>query len=301
MSKYILKEVYSYLYESKKEEKETLSSLFKKSYPNFVSSLTDLTNDPEFMESLEGDGSNEDKLVITTKTVKCSDLIPLQNEIGAKESLDFPLTNKIKKESIEKMCSTEDCDANIYDSQGRWIITSGGKYIVDGHHRWSSVFVLNPDCKIQVKDIGTYKKGVDALKVSQIIIAVLSKAKGKIGSKKASGLNIINADQKELKEYIKKTASIDFIKVYIEANHSKGIRNKESVINKIFKNCMKLQSQGIDTDAHDNERGIMPQFDDNGVYLDKASQGEVKLSDVKSAMKEHKDQIIRWKHLAGLK
>jgi len=309
-----LKKAYSFLFENeekevvaRKESKQKLSSLFKKSYPDFVNSLGELTMDSEFMDSLEGDDEGEDKLIVTSKTVKCSDLIPLQNEIGAKESLDFPLKNKISRSNIVKICSTAECGTNVYDSKGRSIITSGGRYIVDGHHRWSSVFALNPDCLIQVKDIGQYKKGVDALKLSQMIIAVLSKSKGGVASKKASGMNIITASENDLRSYIEETVSDEFVHAYIEANMDEDgetldtdSKNREQVVEKILENCLLLQSQGIDIDAAINDRGIMPQFDDEGKYLKGAEQGDVNLSDIKQAMSEHKIQLQRWKKLAGL-
>jgi hypothetical protein len=293
-----LKKALSHLFESESKQEnhiETLSDLFKKSYPEFVPLLSKLTMDDEFMNSLEGDGSESDKLKIETINVKCKDLIPLQNEIGASESLDFPLQNRIKKESVIKMCSNEVCDSSVYDSQGRTIITSGGKYIVDGHHRWSSAYILNPDCIIQVKDIGKYKKGVDALKLSQIIIAVLSKAKGKMGSKKAKGLNIIDAPSSEIKKHIESVISDDFVKTFMSAN--KDLKSKEQVVSAILKNCIELQKSGIDSDAHANDRGIMPQFDDKGVYLKGAEQGAVNMSDIKTAMKEHKNLVKEWKQL----
>ncbi len=290
-----------------KRQKQKLSMLFKKSYPEFVPLLGKLTMDADFMNSLEGDGDGEDKLTVTTKVVRCGDLIPLQNEIGAKQSLDYPLKNKMSRDRIIKMCSTNECGPNIYDSKGRVIITSGGKYIVDGHHRWSSVFVLNPDCMIQVKDIGEYKKGVDSLKLSQVIIAVLSKVKGKLGSKKSAGLNIIDASSEDIQNYIENEITDEFVHNYIEANTDedgetlgKNFKNKEEVIDKILENCLQLQKQGIDIDATQNDRGIMPQFDDEGKYLNRASQGEVNLSDVKIAMNENKKQLLRWKKLAGI-
>lgn len=315
-----LKNVYSFLFEGEKKElidkkekiektesKQKLSSLFKKSYPEFVEALGELTMDSKFMNSLEGEGQGEDKLTVTTQTVRCGDLIPLQNEIGAKESLDFPLKNKMPRKNIIKLCGTTECSSNIYDSLGRSIITSGGKYIVDGHHRWSAIFILNPDCLIQVKDIGQYKKGIDALKLSQMIIAVLSKAKGKVDSKKASGLNIIDASKEELKAYIEKVIDDNFVHSYIEANMDEdgemldeNFKNKEQVIKKILDNCLLLQSQGIDIDAVPNDRNIMPQFDDEGKYLNKAANGEVNLSDIKTVMNENKIQLQRWKKLAGL-
>lgn len=292
-----LKNALNYLFEAEENPNhiQTLSKIIKKPYPEFVNLFSKLTSNEEFMDALEGDGSDKDKLKIETITVKCKDLIPLQNEIGAAESLDFPLKNRIKKESVEKMCSNEICDASVYDSKGRVIITSGGKYIVDGHHRWSSVYILNPECEIQVKDIGKYKKGVDALKISQIIIATVSKIRGSLGSKKAKGLNILDAAPADIKRHIEGSITDDFVNTYIRANS--GLKNKEQVVNAILKNCMELQKNGISSDAYANDRGIMPQFDDQSKYLNGAEQGEVNMSDIKSAMKEHKEQVRIWKQL----
>jgi hypothetical protein len=321
--KHSLKEAYRFLFEQDEEPaaqpppikktetdekpRQKLSNLFKKSYPEFVPFLAKLTMDADFMNSLEGDGSGEDKLTVQTITVRCGDLIPLQNEIGVKESLDYALKCRIPRENIIKICGTSECSPNVYDSKGRTVITSGGKYIVDGHHRWSSIFVINPDCLIQVKDIGKYKKGVDALKLSQIIIAVLSKAKGEIGSKKAKGINLLDTSASDLKKHIEENITDEFVHAYIEANTDEdgenlgeGFENKEQVIEKILSYCLKLQALGIDPDAVHNERGIMPQYDDAGTYLSRAQQGEVNISDIKIAMNENKRQIERWKKLAGL-
>ena len=293
-----------------KVNKKKLSSLFKKSYPEFVPALAELTTNDKFMDSLEGDGQGEDKLIIENKQIKCRDLIPLQNEIGAKESLDFPLKNLLSEQQINKICSSDVCGPAAYDSKGRYIITSGGKYIVDGHHRWSSVFVLNPDCIIEVKDIGTYKKGVDSLKLSQIIIATLSKVKGFPDSKKAKGLNILNADKKEIFNYIANVISDEFINAYINSIRlNKGERksllsprfqNKLGIIKFITKNCLILQSNGIAEESEFNERGLMPQFDDSGKYLSLAADGEVNLSDIRLAMNENRILLNKWKRLAGL-
>jgi len=317
-----IKGSYKYLFESEEEKKENkkksmskinkkkLSNLFKKSYPEFVPALAELTSNDKFMNSLEGDGQGEDKLVIETKQIRCKDLIPLQNEIGASESLDFPLKNRLPIEKIIKICSNEVCDENIYDSKGRSIITSGGKYIVDGHHRWSSIFILNPNCIIEVKDIGTYKKGVDALKLSQIIIATLSKLKGTMPSKKAKGINIIKADRSEIMNYIANEITNDFMLNYIKSINlnkignrillSKKFQNKAGIIRFITANCMLLQSNGIDSEAEYNDRNLMPQFDDSGQYLSRASDGEVNLSDIRLALDENKLQLNKWKKLAGL-
>jgi hypothetical protein len=51
------------------------------------------------------------------------------------------------------------------------IITGGdGRYIVDGHHRWSSIYVINPDAAIEAVDLGHEVAPQNYLKVTQMAI-----------------------------------------------------------------------------------------------------------------------------------
>ena len=59
---------------------------------------------------------------------------PTQNEIDIDSSLRFPLTNENRARTILN------CGENPVTIIGKPIITAAnGKFVIDGHHRWSTV------------------------------------------------------------------------------------------------------------------------------------------------------------------
>jgi hypothetical protein len=277
--------LYSLLIESVEEKNKTddemeedLKSLLKKEYPQFVKELDDLLNDEDFAYFLRGDLSDKNKLTIKKETVKCNQLFPLQDEIGIKESIDYVILNKLHPEQVKKMLTNQVLDSSDYDSQSRYIITCNKKYIVDGHHRWSSVYALNPNAEIIVKDIGNFKDEVDALKLSQLIIGAL---KGFIPKSSARGLNLFNCDLTQLMKHIRDNIADDFVAIY---KKTKPYEDKSDVIRKIYKNMLALREKNkpgpriVDV----NKRDIMPQFDNSQTYLDRAGRGEVRVSAIKT-------------------
>ncbi len=305
-----LKHTFNYLFENDqsltddqpKKQTQKLSSLFKKSYPSFVPALETLTMDDKFMNALKGDEDTEDKLVVSTKTVKCCDLIPLQNEIDVVKTLDYFLKDNIERKDIIKICSDKVYNPKELSKKDQPIVISGEKYIIDGHHQWASIFILNPEASIQVKDIGEYKNPNDALKLSHIIIAALNSEKKKSKATPQINKNLLKLSKEEIKSHVQKMICDEFVYNYIHANIDEdgenlgeGFKNKTQVIERIVNNCLQLQK----IDVYQNERSMMPQLDD-GNYLADAQQGKVNLSDIKDTMNEHKKQLNHWKRLAGI-
>ena len=97
--------------------------------------------------------------------IPVTDLQPTQKEIGLQNSLDWAITQE---------------DANQYfdgDSKtiGAPIVTYKGKYVIDGHHRWSQLYMLNPKAKITAYNIESIDDNPNAkpeyvLKKLQMII-----------------------------------------------------------------------------------------------------------------------------------
>lgn len=271
-----------------KEMEEDLKSLFKKEYPQFVKQLDDLLEDEDFEYFLKGDLSDKNKLTVKKETVKCNELFPLQDEIGVSESVDYVILNKLVPEQVNKMLTGQVLDSSDYDSKSRYIITCNKKYIVDGHHRWSSVYALNPNAEIIVKDIGNFKDEIDALKISQIIIGAL---KGFIPKSNAKGLNLFNCDLRALMRHIREKTTDDFVNVF---KKTKPDAEKKDIIVKIYKNMVALREKNrpgakvLDV----NKRDIMPQFDNSQTYLDRAGRGEVRLSTVKTENRKKRYSLL---------
>ena len=147
------------------------------------------------------------KLGLTGKLVSIpvSKLYPTQQDIGLQNSLDFAITQK----DAQQYFGTE---AKMILSP---ILTYKGQYIIDGHHRWSQLYMLNDKAKIVAYDI----KQVDGIKsgdVKKEIEEVLKRLQvaiggffGKIGT--ANGKGTVDVYSKDLVEGTK-----DGIQMYFD-------------------------------------------------------------------------------------
>ena len=110
-----------------------------------------------------------------------SKLRATQKEIGFDNSLNDQVTNPswkpvdaalgLKGTPIEMPCQDNRCA----------ILTFAGKYILDGHHRWSQIMMMNPDAQVAIDDLqptGILKNPEDALKVMQLAIALKADESG---------------------------------------------------------------------------------------------------------------------------
>jgi hypothetical protein len=196
----------------------TLDQLVDKKYPEFVQGLQQLISNPEFRKLLTtaNPSDADNKLNVQEATFKCTELQPMQNVIGLDDSLLFDLQkpNKVEQKSSGTVLGPE-----IYDFKSRPIITCG-KYIVDGHHRWSTCYMLNPNNSLKVQNITNFKDGTSALKASQLIIAAI---KGKVPISKPKGINVYASDPVSISQWISKSMSDAFVKAYAPA--AKKIRS----------------------------------------------------------------------------
>lgn len=158
------------------------------------------------------DGSNEDgklsvEMVETSIPVK--DLLPTQSEIGISNSLDNLVKGTFSKgkddNGKEKTGIVNYADyfaTPALKAAGPVFVYQGleGNYIIDGHHRWSQIYCMNPDAKAYCKVIKTDKKLNDEhiLKNFQAAIAADPK-KQDLGRKPAGFTNLFGADEAILK------------------------------------------------------------------------------------------------------
>jgi len=115
-------------------------------------------------------------------------LLPSQNEISLASSLGFPLGRD--PESIRTYFQGGDVKV-----AGQFVLTSAdGHYVVDGHHRWSQLFVINPFANIVATDIGYVPNPKEALAQTQVAIAAQT---GWLGSSSAGNDNLFTISQTE--------------------------------------------------------------------------------------------------------
>jgi hypothetical protein len=258
----------------KEDENQDLKDLLKMDYPLFVKELGDNVKDPKFINAIK---SLSDKHPLNFRTVDpvVGKLKPTQNEIDVDKSLKFPLTNP----TSAKVC----LDGGVIAVAGKRIITGGGgKFIIDGHHRWSQVCALNPEAKIAAIDLSDIKDPMKALKATQLGIAA---DLGKIDTQKVEGQNLLKMSKDALIAYVIKTITPEVLEVFKKAG--KG-DSAEAVAQFIWSNIEKMQQNNQPVSGAP-ERGLMPQTDDAKNWQDLAPNVD--------AIKE----INRLQKLAGLK
>ena len=126
-------------------------------------------------------------LPIKLKSLKVKDLIPLQKEISLKKLLK--LQSKVDKLSP--------------------IVTFNNNYIIDGHHRWASLYSIDPEASID-----TYNITLN-IKPSKLLDKFKSTFKSK---KKSNKHNLFDLSSKEILSRISNFYSRGYSKKFILNN-----------------------------------------------------------------------------------
>lgn len=258
----------------KEDENQDLKDLLKVDYSLFVKELGDNIKDPKFIDAIK---SLSDKHPLNFKSAapKVSDLKPTQNEIDVDKSLKFPLTNA----DSARIC----LKGGLIAVAGKRIITGGnGKFIIDGHHRWSQVCALNPEAKIAAIDLSDIKDPMKALKATQLGIAA---DLGKVPTAKVEGNNLLKMSKDALTSYVVKTITPEVLEEFKKAG--KG-DSPEAVAQFIWTNVDQMQKDNQPVSGAP-ERGIMPQTDDATQWQDLAPNIDAVT------------EVNRLKKLAGIK
>ena len=124
-----------------KDFNNVVDFLKSQSYHDLGDALKDVINDPKLYDLLsKGFGNGElakVKMSSSTVGIPVQQLFPTQSEIGLDNSLKFPLKSDCSK------YFTGDTVTIVSP-----IITYRKTYVIDGHHRWSQLYMVNPDAKI---------------------------------------------------------------------------------------------------------------------------------------------------------
>lgn len=286
-------------------EINTLQKLVKQHYPEFVSGLSRLVQDEGFLNFLKKQDPNNpnNQLNVKWSSYRCSSLLPMQNIIGLDDSLAFEFKKPVK---TAQKASGGLIGPEVYDYMSRPIITCG-KYIIDGHHRWSTVYMLNPNTSIKVRDITNFRDGTSALKASQLIIAAI---KGNVPISKPKGINVFTEDIKQIEIWMRGNMTEQFIQQYLPlvksqtfsknvqeirrfpvARNSSGagmnMSGGQLCVNRLVKNVELLRSNNAPQgEATNHPRTIMPQYSDdpNNNELTAAMAGNVNVKAIKKVL-----------------
>ena len=179
----------------------TAPDVFRQDLVQFVNSLN--SNKEDIIKAVlsglqDAAGEKDDRVKIIGTTVKCLNLRPTQNEVVFDKSVPFAVENP--KVFME-----------YYNSNGPFkvgppgndaIITLNGKYILDGHHRWSSLYCVNPHASMYTFDLQTKIDPKNALKLLQASIRAFTKKR--LPSNKGGGINLFGIDETTLAQALAK-------------------------------------------------------------------------------------------------
>ena len=158
-------------------------------YGQFVAALRKLNDDQKlvFMDNFGKDNKDKVKPQVNEVSIDVKDLIPTQSEIDWKKSLD----------GIFKF----GCKGAFSNPAGAGDppLVYNGKYIIDGHHRWSQVYACNPNAKIKVVNYTYGKKDPDDVLKDFQGAVLAATGEIKVGS---AGTNVWGANPVEMNKYV---------------------------------------------------------------------------------------------------
>jgi len=258
---------------------QELKNILKANYPTFVQKLGDNINDPKFRQAIKSI-ADKDPIQTTDISPKVTALKPTQNEIDVDKSLKFPLTDATSAAVCLKGGAVSIAGKNI-------VTGGGGKFIIDGHHRWSQLYCMNPEASITALDISNITDPIAGLKATQLGIAADS---GKIETQKVEGQNLLKMGKDALISYVVKTITPEVVSVFIKSKKlpsevtqglvvtelssadkmkQKMTKVRYAIADYIWKNVEQMQQNNQPVSGAPG-RGIMPQTDNATKWTDDA-------------------------------
>ena len=232
---------------------ELIDLIQKKDYDETVDFVDDIVKDPKlkFLLSLGfgGDFSNL-KLKLKRTTIPAKRLVPTQNEIGTEATLKFIMPGEAIDVCFEKTTIII-----------KPIVTFQGTFIVDGHHRWSQIFVTNPDANLVCIDITGNLSPLSMLKAVQCTIG---SNLGHLIRKNIKGSNLYDLSEKQIRKYIE-----DNIQELAVENLSKYY---DDPIQALVDNVIQMQRNNTPI-LNAPDRGEMPQTSKDPELFDDLKNG----------------------------
>ena len=250
------------------ETPNVVEDLMGESYGSFMQELKSGASDKKVLALIKSgldDGVKPDDVAKTKSiSIEVSKLRPCQNEIDIKKSLFYPLTDG----STTRKCLG---GSNIVLG-GNPIITFRGKYVIDGHHRWSQVYAINPSATMKAIDLtmGTTDP-MQALKAVQL--AIVDKT-GTLPSASVQGSDLLKASESVVKSYVQGTVKPGILKLFKAAGRG-GTAGE--IADKVWQNVNVMQKNAKPI-AGAPERGLMPQTDQAEGWGSALTNGEVNWS-----------------------
>jgi hypothetical protein len=259
------------------EAARKLKSIFnERDYETFVRELQGNINDPKIrkliMSGLLDSNPSDDKVKVRLISIAANQMRPTQNEIGVSNSLHSPLTKR--SYMIRPLLDVGKIELPK-------LVTAAGEYIIDGHHRWSQVFCINPEAVLDCVDMATLTDPTKALKVTQLAIAGIQ---GTVPMATTSGANLLTLPLDKVKDYVMKVVSAEAVEAFTSSSNPrwlaiyKGTNAKEAVAEYVGQNVGQMQTRNA-PEADAPARNFMPQTGDVMGYVSSLGLGKVNFAE----------------------
>lgn len=272
-----------------------LASAFKtQDVSSFVDQFKTIASDPKVQAILKAgatDGNPEDEKVTYAKgNIAVKGLLPTQNEIGFDQSIANILTDQYG--SLKSILGGS---ANV----GGPIVTYNGKYVIDGHHRWSQVYAANPNATMENLDI---KGDLPPTEILKLVHAAIAANIGGVPSADPKGINILDGiSEKQVLDAVNSKLADKAKTIWAE----NGQKDNNTIAKYIYDNLKQLISKNKPV-AGAPGRKDMPQTDQGGDATSKLNllqKGIINFKDPKSSDVKNDQsvkEIKRLQQLAGI-
>lgn len=125
---------------------------------------------------------------VAAKQITAEELRPSQSQIDLKKAL----SHLFGEEDWQKFFGNETVE--FTDP----IVTFNGEFIVDGHHRWAEVMLINPDAKVDCLD---FSNDI-AIGEKDSVYDFINKFDGVKASKDRISMDAYSISDKKLREYL---------------------------------------------------------------------------------------------------
>ena len=235
--------------------------LRKTSYEDLGPALEDIVDDPKLYAILKegfGDGELANvKMSSAPTAIAVTQLLPSQSEIGLDNSLSYPLK--------------QDC-SKLFDGTVTIvapIVTYRKTFIIDGHHRWSQLYMMNPKAKISAINFNYEESSpYRALRNFQGAIAVTNKEVPKSYSKVN---NVYEMSEDQIRDYVDEHIQDVCWKSLVTVGVAE---DRDSAIDYIVDNVMTLKADNPPF-ANAPDREYMPQTDEKSIKV--AEEGQTNI------------------------
>jgi len=190
------------------------------SLPQYVAILKRYASDPAFRQlALAGHtdaaGPEDEQVSVERTSIGADKLTATQAEIGFSNSLADQVTNKYNATKAALGLEGEPIIMPSPDDPPPAILIYNGRYILDGHHRWSQVMMTNPAGIVAVDNVTgpALDNEEEALKTMQLAIAA---AAGNVVTKPFEGANLMSATPEQVYAFVVKEITDEVLQLLVE-------------------------------------------------------------------------------------